>query len=120
MSIMSRTASAGVSASDADPVYQTSVYLNVGDELRPTGISVNVLSIPASRFALGVEPWQVQNALTGEGGSAIGPTVVHQKRFLGDTGPMEALAWTATATAVRALGRFRSGPCAGRAQRVRR
>lgn len=104
--MMSRTLSAGVGASGVEPVYRTSAFLNVGDDLRPVGLGLDVLSIPTSRFALGVDPTQIANALTGEDTfEANAPTILKQHRYLGETGPMIALSWTVTAAAIRALNR---------------
>jgi hypothetical protein len=101
-----RVASAGVMASDVEPVYQTGAFLNVGDELKPAGLSLNVLSIPTSRLEFGVEIDEIVGALVREEEySADAFSIVHQQRFIGDQAPMAALAWTVTAAAVRVLDR---------------
>jgi hypothetical protein len=101
-------------ASDIAPVYQTAAFLNVGEELTPTGLSLNVLSIPASRLAYGVEIDQIAEALVREGEySADSLSIVHQQRFIGEQGPMAALAWTVTAAAVRVLDRRDLDPAPG-------
>jgi hypothetical protein len=114
----SRTASAGVSASDVKPIYRTSAFLNIGSDLEPSGLGLDVVSIPASRLGYGVEPSSLAAALEGGSGySAESPTIRETERLMGAEALTSALAWTVTAAAARALGRDDLDPAPGRLNR---
>lgn len=111
----SRTQSAGVGASDIDPIYRTSAFLNVGTEFEPRGLALDVISIPASRMRYGIEPSSIASALQGERGgfSAYAPTISHTQRLIGQEALPTALAWTVTAAAARANNRMDLDPTPG-------
>lgn len=99
-------AAAGVGAGQIEPVYRTSAFLNVGDDINPVGLGIDVVSIPASRLSYGVGVDDIVGALTREGEYlADSLDVVGDARFLRDEGPMVGISWAVTATAVRALDR---------------
>jgi len=99
---------AGVGQAGVQPAYTTSGLINVGaSELEPVHMSVNVLSIPASRLELGIDASRITDVFTGEGEFlAEGLTQVGESRHLRDDAAMSAIAWAVTAASVRALNRL--------------